>query len=71
MQANKVNPFLCKLAEIYERFLGQFADQNLTVSNAFKKDMAERFGIQESRISVLYDRAVSGKFRPFSVSEKH
>lgn len=71
MQANGVNWLLCLLAKGYEQFLGQFGDQHLTVSKAFKQDMTSRFGIRETAISVLYDRAVSGKFRSLDVNEKH
>lgn len=56
---------------IYERVLGQFADQNFTVSKAFKKDLSERFGLANESISVLYDRAVKGKFKVLNLEEKH
>ena len=56
---------------MYEQFLGRFADQNLCVSKAFKNDLVNRFGIEEQRISVLYDRAVRGKFNLLSDLEKH
>ena len=67
MQSTKVNPILCKGAQIYEQFLGKFSDKNFTVSKAFKKDLSERFGIQNDTISVLYDRAVKGKFNLLTI----
>lgn len=67
LQANKVNRNLCFIAQKYEQFLGQFADYNLTVSEAFKKDLSSRFGLESRTISVLYDRAVKGKFGPISL----
>jgi len=63
MEANSVNPVLVTVGKIYERFFGQFGHQHLTVSKAFKKDLAEKFGIPLDKISVLYDRAVAGKFK--------
>lgn len=71
LQANKVNRKLCAIAEVYEKFLGRYADFNLTVSEAFKEDLSTRFGIRRNSISVLYDRAVKGKFGPISLQEKH
>ena len=71
MQANSVNGLLCSMARVYEQFLGQFANQNLTVSEAFKKDMAKNFGVETTRNSVLYDRAVKGKFKTLTILEKH
>ena len=43
----------------------------MCVSKAFKNDLVTRFGIEKSRISVLYDRAVRGKFKILSDLEKH
>lgn len=71
MEANSVNPVLVTVGKIYERFFGQFGHQHLTVSNAFKKDLAEKFGIPLDKISVLYDRAVAGKFKQLTLKEKH
>lgn len=71
LQSNKVNSKLCAIAEVYEKFLGRYADFNLTVSEAFKEDLCTRFGIRKNSISVLYDRAVKGKFGPISLQEKH
>lgn len=51
--------------------LGKFSDKNFTVSKAFKRDLSSRFGIQDDTISVLYDRAVKGKFNQLSMQEKH
>ena len=67
MEANSVNPLLVTLGKIYERFFGQFGHQHLTVSNAFKRDLAEKFGIPLDKISVLYDRAVAGKFKQLTL----
>jgi beta-1,4-mannosyltransferase len=71
MQANKVNSFSCYCAMLYEKALGKFADQNFTVSKAFKKDLNEKFGLANESISVLYDRAVKGKFKTLNLQEKH
>ena len=59
------------MAERYEFVLGRYADQNLTVSRAFKKDLETRFGLEPKRVHVLYDRAVRGKFGPISIQTKH
>lgn len=64
MEANKVSPTLCLMGKFYEQLLGRFADRHLTVSKAFKEDLVARFGIERTRVSVLYDRAVRGKFGP-------
>lgn len=41
------------------------------MSQAFKKDLNTRFGLEASTILVLYDRAVKGKFGPIGLVEKH
>jgi len=59
------------MARWYEGFFGRLGDEHLTVSKAFRKDLAEKFGIPIDKISVLYDRAVAGKFRVLTLDEKH
>ena len=71
MEANKVNGKLCAMAKIYEGFFGRFSNENLTVSKAFRMDISKQFGIPLKNISVLYDRAVAGKFKVLTLKEKH
>jgi hypothetical protein len=59
-----------KIAETYEIFFGKYADHHLTVSQAFKKDLIKKLGVNSHKISVLYDRAVEGKFKPLDEREK-
>ena len=59
------------MARWYEGFFGRLGDEHLTVSKAFRKDLAGKFGIPIDKISVLYDRAVAGKFRVLTLEEKH
>lgn len=70
MRSNNVSKPLCFLAKIYEGYFGKFADYHLTVSNAFKTDLHQKFRIPQEKISVLFDRAVSGKFKKLSIEEK-
>lgn len=58
MMANKVNKMLCVAGKIYEMVLGKYGDFHLTVSNAFKVNLSNKFAIEMDKISVLYDRAV-------------
>jgi len=46
-------------------------DRHLAVSKAFRLDISKTFGIPLDTISVLYDRAVAGKFKKLSSKEKH
>jgi len=58
MQVNNVNGLLVSLARFYELYLGKFADYNLTVSEAMKKNLAEIApAVARQPIYVLYDRA--------------
>jgi hypothetical protein len=41
------------------------------VSHQFKKNISKEIGVNQNKISVLYDRAVSGKFKELSLYEKH
>jgi len=41
------------------------------VSHQFKKNISKEIGVNQNKISVLYDRAVSGKFKELSLNEKH
>ena len=61
---------IVKIAEAYEIFFGKYADHHLTVSQAFKKDLVKKLGVNSNKISVLYDRAVKGKFKPLNEKEK-
>lgn len=71
MMANKVNKILCVFGKLYEMIFGQYADYHLTVSKAFKTDLSNKFNIDASKIGVLYDRAVQGKFKVLSIEEKY
>lgn len=71
MMANKVNKMLCVAGKIYEMVLGKYGDFHLTVSNAFKVNLSNKFAIEMDKISVLYDRAVQGKFKVLSIEEKY
>ena len=70
MRANKVAAPICILGKIYEGFFGRYGDFHLTVSKAFKTDLHQKFRIPQNKISVLYDRAVSGKFKKLNMDEK-
>ena len=71
MRANKVSAPLCILGKIYEGYFGTFGDYHLTVSKAFKTDLHQKFKIPLEKISVLYDRAVSGKFKKLNQQQKY
>mmetsp|Transcript_32700 Transcript_32700/g.49962 ORF Transcript_32700/g.49962 Transcript_32700/m.49962 type:complete len:125 (-) Transcript_32700:592-966(-) len=71
MEANGVRGPLVWFAKWHERSFGAIGDQHLTVSNAFKQDLVENFGVPESKVSVLYDRAVAGKFKVLTTEQKH
>lgn len=57
--------------KMYEVFFGRMGDSHLTVSKAFKSDIATTIGVPLDNISVLYDRAVKGKFKQLSLLGKH
>lgn len=61
---------IVQIAEAYEIYFGKYADHHLTVSQAFKKDLVTKLGVNSNKISVLYDRAVEGKFKPLNEREK-
>jgi beta-1,4-mannosyltransferase len=70
MRANSISAPLCFAAKLYESFFGRYADYHLTVSKAMKTDLSQKFRIPMEKISVLYDRAVQGKFRKLDDLEK-
>jgi hypothetical protein len=71
MQSTGTNKYLCAGAKIYEGVFGRMGDRHLAVSKAFRLDISSTFGIPLDTISVLYDRAVAGKFRKLNIREKH
>ena len=71
MQSTGTNKYLCQGAKIYEGVFGRMGDRHLAVSKAFRLDISTTFGIPLDTISVLYDRAVAGKFKKLTIKEKH
>ncbi len=71
LQSVGSNKLLVILAKYYEIFFGNWAHHNLAVSHQFKKNISKEIGVNQNKISVLYDRAVSGKFKELSLNEKH
>lgn len=61
---------ICAGARLYELFFGKFGDHHLTVSHAFARDLASQLGIPVTKVGVLHDRAVEGKFRAIDKAEK-
>ena len=71
MEANNVNRLLVRLAKTYEKWFSAIGDEHLTVSEAFRNDLVATMGVPSERLSVLYDKAVSGKFKKMSLEQKH
>lgn len=61
---------ICAGARLYELFFGKFGDHHLTVSHAFARDLASQLGVPVTKVGVLHDRAVEGKFRAIDKVEK-
>ncbi|ODV77812.1 glycosyltransferase family 33 protein [Suhomyces tanzawaensis NRRL Y-17324] len=53
-----------KLIKFYEKFLGRFADVNITVTAQMKQFLVEEFGFKRSTILTLHDRPAE-QFEPF------
>lgn len=60
---------LVRGVKLYEKYLGRFADLNLTVTKKMKVFLAEEFGIKKSKIIVLYDRPAY-QFHPIDKDTK-
>ncbi|CAI2369884.1 unnamed protein product [Moneuplotes crassus] len=69
LRVNGVNRLIVKVAKIYEKLCGRWADYNLCVSNNFKDDLQEDMGIIRP-IHVLYDKATP-KYGRLDISERH
>ncbi|XP_046859989.1 chitobiosyldiphosphodolichol beta-mannosyltransferase-like [Xenia sp. Carnegie-2017] len=58
---------LVRFSQLYEHFVGQFASQNICVTEAMRNDLQKRWGICAT---TLYDRPPQ-RFRSISLSERH
>jgi beta-1,4-mannosyltransferase len=63
------HPFV-KFNEVYEHVLSRFSDRNLTVTQKMKEFLIDQFGVKESNITVLYDKAAS-QFQSVGSDEKY
>ncbi|ODV70798.1 chitobiosyldiphosphodolichol beta-1,4 mannosyltransferase [Cyberlindnera jadinii NRRL Y-1542] len=54
---------LVRLNKLYDHVLARFADINLTVTQRMKQFLVDEFGVNKSKIVVLYDKAAS-QFKP-------
>ncbi|EGV65737.1 mannosyltransferase [Yamadazyma tenuis] len=52
---NQRHPIV-RLLKLYEKWLGRFADLNLTVTKSMKQFLVDEFGLNSKSIKVLYDR---------------
>lgn len=62
------HPFV-RISKGYEKLFGRYADLNLTVTKAMKEFLIDHFGLQEDKITVLYDKAAS-QFKPITTTMK-
>ena len=53
-----------KLVKLYEKFLGQFANLNITVTKSMKKYLVKEFGFQKSKL--LHCDRPGVQFQPLS-----
>lgn len=61
--------FLVKICKLYEKYLGRFADLNLTVTKSMKTFLFQVFGLTKKKVVVLYDKA-NNEFKPLVNTEQ-
>jgi len=68
LRYNNLKHPLVRAVQLYERFLGRFAELNLTVTNQMKSFLVDDFHLQKRKIITLHDRPAD-RFQPLQELE--